>query len=131
MKNYKHHRGKEKNISVTLKSKYDSLYLEYNCLNSKQFTLKVYMNTFYGKAGNSNSPFFLCELARRITTAGQYNINLVAKYVTRKGFGIKYGDTDSLYLTCPDKYYENCDEAFAKGNYLPRKHTGLKWSKLL
>ena len=35
--------------------------------------------------------------------------------MSRKGFGIKYGDTDSLYLTCPDKHYEKCDKAFAEG----------------
>ncbi len=74
----------------------------------------MYINTFYGKAGNSNSPFFLRELAGGITSAGQYNIDLVAKFVTAKGFGIKYGDTDSLYLTCSDKYYETCDRAFNK-----------------
>ncbi|RIB08842.1 DNA-directed DNA polymerase [Gigaspora rosea] len=73
------------------------------------------MNTFYGEAGNSKSPFFLRELAGGITSAGQYNINLVADYVTKKSFGIKYGDTDSLYLTCPDEYYKKCDEAFTRG----------------
>ncbi|CAG8451105.1 4856_t:CDS:2, partial [Cetraspora pellucida] len=77
------------------------------CLNSKQFTLKVYMNTFYGKARNS-------ELTGRITSAEQYNINLVTDYITKKSFRIKYGDTDSLYLTCPDEYYKKCDEAFAR-----------------
>ncbi|RIB12375.1 hypothetical protein C2G38_2019807, partial [Gigaspora rosea] len=56
------------------------------------------MNTFYGEAGNSKSLFFLRELARGITSAGQYNIDLVVKFVSGKGFGIKYGDTDSLYL---------------------------------
>jgi len=34
--------------------------------------------------------------------------------VTKKEFRIKYKDTDSLYFTCPDKYYEKCDEAFSK-----------------
>ncbi len=24
----------------------------------------------------------------------------------KKGFGIKYSNTDFLYLTCPDSYYE-------------------------
>ncbi|RIB10232.1 hypothetical protein C2G38_2250893 [Gigaspora rosea] len=106
---------KRKIVSDTLKSKYASLCFDYNCLNSKQFALKVYINTFYGEAGNSKSPFFLRELAGGITSAGQYNINLVADYVTKKSFGIKYGDTDSLYLTCPDEYYKKCDEAFARG----------------
>jgi len=72
------------------------------------------MNTFYGEAGNSKSPIFLHELAERTTSAGKFSLNLVAEFVTKKGFGIKYGDTDSLYLTCPDKYYEKCDEAFSR-----------------
>src|SRR6266498_316813 len=70
------------------------------------------MNTFYREAENLLSPIFLRELAYRTTTAGKYNLNLVAEFVSKKGFGIKYGDTDSLYLTCPDRYYEKCDEAF-------------------
>src|SRR4051794_5500120 len=72
------------------------------------------MNTFYGEAGNSKSPIFLRELACGTTTAGKYNLNLVAEFVSKKGFGIKYGDTDSLYLTCPEKYYGKCDEAFSR-----------------
>ena len=59
---------KGKIVLNALKSKYDSLCFDYNCLNSKQFALKVYMNTFYGKAGNSNSSFFLRELAEGITS---------------------------------------------------------------
>ncbi len=33
----------------------------------------------------------------------------------KKGFGIKYGDTDSLYLTCLDSYYEKCDLTYDAG----------------
>ena len=68
------------------------------------------MNTFYGEAGNSKSLIFLCELAEGTTLARKYNLNLVTKFVTRKGFGIKYDNTDSLYLICSDKYYEKCDK---------------------
>ncbi|CAI2201806.1 16311_t:CDS:2, partial [Funneliformis geosporum] len=32
----------------------------------------------------------------------------------KKGFGIKYGDTDSLYFTYLDRYYKKCDEAFSR-----------------
>ena len=60
------------------------------------------MNTFYGEAENSKSPIFLCELAEGTTLARKYNLNLVTEFVTKKGFGIKYSDTDSLYLTCSD-----------------------------
>ncbi|GES93733.1 DNA polymerase family B-domain-containing protein [Rhizophagus clarus] len=72
------------------------------------------MNTFYGEAGNSKSFIFLRELAGGTTSAGKYNFSLVAEFVTKKGFGIKYGDTDSLYLTCPEKYYEKCDGVFSR-----------------
>ena len=40
---------------------------------------------------------------------------MVADYVRSKGFGIKYGDTDSLYLTCPENNYEKCDRAYNNG----------------
>ena len=62
-------------------------------LNSKQSALKVYMNTFYGVAGDSSSAFFLLELAGGVTAAGQYNIKAVADFVTAQKFRIKYGDS--------------------------------------
>ncbi|CAI2197777.1 11086_t:CDS:2, partial [Funneliformis geosporum] len=74
--------------------------------------LKVYMNTFYRKAGNSKSPIFLHELACGTTITGKNNLNLIAEFISKKEFGIKYGDTDSLYFTCLDRYYEKCDETF-------------------
>ncbi|CAI2165083.1 18697_t:CDS:2 [Funneliformis geosporum] len=85
--------------------------------DSKQKALKVYMKPFYGKAKNSKSLIFLCELAEGTTSAGKYNLNLIAEFIIKKGFGIKYKDTDSLYLTCSDKYYEKCDKAFSKKEF--------------
>ncbi|GET03854.1 DNA polymerase family B-domain-containing protein [Rhizophagus clarus] len=55
------------------------------------------------------------ERAGGTTLARKYNLNLVVEFVSEKGFGIKYGDTDSLYLTCPDKYYKKCDRVFNEG----------------
>jgi len=106
---------KGKKIPEKLDLEYKSLCFEYDCLNSKQKAVKLFMNTFYGEAGNPLSSIFLHALAGGTTSAGKYNIKLVAEYVEKKGFGIKYGDTDSLYLTCPDKYFEKCDEAFSRG----------------
>nr|pir DNA-directed DNA polymerase (EC 2.7.7.7) - African swine fever virus [African swine fever virus] len=54
--------------------------------DAKQKALKIFMNTFYGEAGNNLSPFFLLPLAGGVTSSG-----------------IKYGDTDSLYIK--KKYY--------------------------
>ncbi|RHZ45605.1 hypothetical protein Glove_668g26 [Diversispora epigaea] len=98
------------------KIKYDSICFDYTYLDSKQKAVKLYMNSFFGETGNSLSPFFFLQLAGGVTSAGQYNIKLVAEYVTKKkGFGIKYGDTDSLYLTCPTKCYKECDIAYNNG----------------
>ncbi len=82
--------------------------------NTKQNAIKVYMNSFYGEAGNALSPFFMLELAGGVTSAGQRNIQLVASFVKSKGFRIKYGDTDSLYITVPCKHFEKCDNEYKK-----------------
>ncbi|CAI2199781.1 10553_t:CDS:2, partial [Funneliformis geosporum] len=97
------------------RKEYDSICFDYNSLNSKQKAIKLYMNSFYGVTGQSDSPFYILELARGVTSAGRENIKLVAEFVKKKGFGIKYGDTDSLYLTCPDSYYEKCDLSYNVG----------------
>ncbi|GES95250.1 DNA polymerase family B-domain-containing protein [Rhizophagus clarus] len=94
---------------------YSSIYFTYDSLNSKQKAIKLYMNSFYGVTGRSDSPFYILELAGGVTLAGREHIKCVAEYVKGKGFGIKYGDTDSLYLTCPDSYYEKCDLAYNDG----------------
>ena len=57
------------------------------------------MNTFYGEAGNDDSPFYLLQLAGGITSAGKRNIKHVADFVQEKDFKIKYEDTDSYYYT--------------------------------
>ena len=121
---------KGKRIPEKLDLEYKSICFEYDCLNSKQKAVKLFMNTFYGEAGNPLSSIFLRALAGGTTSAGKYNIKLVAEYVEKKGFQIKYGDTDSLYLTCPDKYFENVMKPFPEANFL-KKSTGSKWSKLL
>ena len=65
-------------------AEYDFICFDCSCLDKKQYAFKVYMNTFYGTAGNSKSPFFLRELAGGVTSAGQRNIKLVADFVKRK-----------------------------------------------
>ena len=100
-------------LNIVIQKKYEQACFDWNCANTKQNALKVYMNTFYGEAGNSLSPFFLLQLAGGVTSAGQYNIKLVADFVKSRGFRIKYGDTDSLYLVAPSKYFVECDADYA------------------
>ena len=92
-------------------AEYNSLCFDCSCLDAEQYALKVYMNTFYGTAGDSKFPFFLREFAGGVTSAGWRNIKLVANFVKTKNFQIKYGDTDSLYLVSLEECFQECDEA--------------------
>jgi DNA polymerase elongation subunit (family B) len=83
---------------------YESLCFEYNYTNTKQNALKIYMNTFYGETGNQLSPFFLLQLAGGVTSAGQYNIKMVADYVKNREFFIKYGDSVMPYTPITIRY---------------------------
>lgn len=84
-----------------------------NKVESDQKALKVLANTFYGESGNYKSSIYELLVAAGITCAGQLNIKDVAGFVTGKGFTVHYGDTDSLYLSCPDHVYEAVDKVFA------------------
>ncbi|RGB28988.1 hypothetical protein C1646_767171 [Rhizophagus diaphanus] len=101
---------------------YSSVCFAYDSLNSKQKAIKLYMNSkLYQKTGEtleksrSGFPFYILKLAGGVTSGGQENIKRVAEYVRKKGFGIKYGNTNSLYLTCPDSCYEKYDLAYNNG----------------
>ncbi len=98
-----------------LRERFETTCFEHAYVNAKQLALKVFMNTFYGEAGNSQSPFFLLALAGGVTEAGQYNIKLVAEYCLKRGFHIKYGDTDSLYLVCPAEHFAELDWRYVEG----------------
>lgn len=75
---------------LNIQKEYSDICFEYGCLDKKQNALKIYMNTFYGETANHLSSYYLLELAGGVTSAGQYNIILVAKFAKSKGYGIKY-----------------------------------------
>ncbi|CAB4425240.1 unnamed protein product [Rhizophagus irregularis] len=85
-----------------------------NCLNSKQKAVKLFMNTFYGEAGNHYFQSFSVHWPEEPLPLVNTISNLLQNMWKRKALESKYGDTDSLYLTCPDKYFEKCDEAFSR-----------------
>jgi hypothetical protein len=84
---------------------YKECIFKLNYCDTKQKALKVFMNTFYGELGNKNSPLFVLELAGAVTSSGQANLLLVKDYVEKLGHKVYYGDTDSLYISCPESYY--------------------------
>ena len=99
-------------IENNLKTIYEEICFKSACVDSKQKAIKVYMNTFYGETGNKLSALFLLQLAGGVTTAGKYNIQAVAKFVKDLNYTLKYGDTDSLYLTCPSEYFIDSNRAY-------------------
>lgn len=85
-----------------------------NKVDSKQKAMKVHMNTFYGESGNFLSAIYELMVAGGITTAGQYNIKKVSQYLTNHKYDVRYGDTDSNYLCCPDEMFEEVDKIFQR-----------------
>lgn len=77
--------------------------------NSKQLALKVLANTFYGDSGNFRSANFNVLVAAGVTAAGRASIRMAAQYALSRNFRLHYGDTDSMYLSCHDSVFEECD----------------------
>ena len=83
--------------------------------NCKQNAVKVFMNTFYGEAGNKRSPFFVMEVAAGVTSYGQINIKEAYRIVKELLCDVYYGDTDSLYLAVPERHFTALDTAYYSG----------------
>ena len=113
----------------------------FNYFDSKQKALKVFMNTFYGESGNKLSSMFVLAVAGSITTQGQMNIKLVKEFVeTGKveyegvtyrqnvgNFGVKYGDTDSLYIIAPESAFKDVDIEYYTGKITKEQY----WSRMV
>jgi len=81
-------------------------------VNAKQKALKVLANTFYGESGNCRSSVYKILVAAGVTGCGQYNIKMVARMCEDLGYIVHYGDTDSVYLACPDELFAECDAEY-------------------
>ena len=91
---------------------YDNISFEYSYYNSKQNAIKVFMNTFYGSCGSKSSPFYALEVAAGTTSYGRANLMAAKAWVEEMGCKVYYGDTDSLYISLPDKNFAEVDKAF-------------------
>jgi len=105
-----------------LSAEYEAVSFLYDYYDSKQLALKVLMNTFYGETGNKISPFYMKEIAGGITTAGQYNLKSAKKIVIDNECRVFYGDTDSLYISMPERYFTEIDRAFYSGAITKEKY---------
>lgn len=99
-----------------LERQIDELTLKHNYLDAKQKALKVFMNTFYGKAGESGSPLFDLSVAAGTTTRGRELLLLLSKWLVEfKGATRLYGDTDSCYFMFNQRYFRNIHRAYYSG----------------
>jgi DNA polymerase elongation subunit (family B) len=106
---------------------FDFIKVQAAYLDSKQGALKVFMNTFYGTAGSTTSPLFMVEVSGGVTQYGQINIKLAKKFVEEQGFHVYYGDTDSLYLSAPEKAFLEVDLDYYAGSLSKEEY----WTKLV
>jgi len=89
------HQGKE--YIDAHREEYEDLDFNLRYVNSKQNAVKVFMNTFYGEAGNKNSPFFVLEVAGGVTLYGRKNLQLAYRQCRLLGCNVYYGDSVAEY----------------------------------
>ncbi len=126
MKKYTHRKEEIEAMSpeaqLAVSAEYDDVVFNNNYLNSKQNALKVFMNTFYGEAGNRRSPFFVMEVAGGITSYGQKNIKFAYAFVREKECGVYYGDSVTADTPIPirradNSYYTEIQDLTSNDSY--------------
>lgn len=99
-----------------LEAEIEVLDLKYNYLYSKQLALKIFMNTFYGKAGESGSPLFDLAVAAGTTARGQEHVIALSEWLINvKGSTRLYGDTDSVYFMFNQRYFRKIHRGYYSG----------------
>lgn len=110
-------RTEAENETLTkLEAEYDDVEYIHGDLDRKQLARKVLMNTFYGVTGCRTNPLYWLPVAGAITAVGRLSITLVRGLCEEMGFGIEYGDTDSLYISSPDASFVPINLAYNDGD---------------
>ena len=85
-----------KNVKNQQKQEKDKF--KHSLLEIKQKSLKITANSLYGYLGYKNSRFYAKEIAALITKTGRRILRNAANIVTKLGYAIIYGDTDSVMV---------------------------------
>ena len=76
-----------------------------------QLAIKIIMNSFYGVLGSTGCRFFNPKLASSITKRGHELLTRSKSHIEDQGYGVIYGDTDSLFvLIGPGKDEDECKD---------------------
>lgn len=100
----------------------NAIIVQHALVNSAQKALKLFMNTIYGTLGAPNSPLYTPGLSLATTNIGQGAIKYAEQLVC-KDMGelisdccrLYYGDTDSIYISVPAKFYAELDRMYFSG----------------
>lgn len=103
------------NDKDTESDEYHEVSIRFNYINSKQKALKVFMNTVYGVMGDTRQALYLLQNAAGVTSIGQKIIKNLGRIITGKGWTLRYGDTDSMYVTPPSRLFEEIDRLYYSG----------------
>ncbi len=82
------------------------------------YVYKIIMNSFYGVLGATGCRFAGSDLAGAITSFGHRLLHWGERYLTRTGYEVLYGDTDSLFVRSDLPDGTSYDEVFALGTRL-------------
>lgn len=77
-----------------------------NLANNVQLSKKVLMNTFYGTAGASFVFIYNIYIAAAVTAYGRQIIIRTQEFALKHGYDVRYGDTDSMYISRPHSYWQ-------------------------
>lgn len=95
---------------------YNEIKFDQAACDSKQKAVKIFMNTLYGEMGNTLSCICAVEVSGSVTAMGRYNLRLMKAFVESElGMKVYYGDTDSLYVACNQRYFLKYDEEYYAG----------------
>mgnify|MGYP003979823591 CR=1 FL=1 len=120
MKNgYKKYSTDELQYEADQISYYDSKCLFYY---GRQYNTKILMNTMYGLSGFASHPFYDPCLAGSITGFSQTVTRLAEQKAKESNFIVKYGDTDSIYVSPPRHLFKNVDKIYKEGKYTKEEY---------
>jgi DNA polymerase-2 len=76
--------------------------------------IKILMNSFYGVMGTPGCRFYNPGLPRAITGTGQWILKTTRSFLEQQGYGVIYGDTDSVFVQLKPAEVSDCDGAAKK-----------------
>lgn len=74
---------------------------EYTLYDMQQNVLKVIMNTYYGVSGFSRFRLYDRDIGAAVTSVGRAIIQHTKAVITKRGYEVIYGDTDSCFVQIP------------------------------